>query len=151
VADEVRKLAERTTKATNEIAQMIHAVQEGTRLAVGAMHTGTKEVSMGVTATCEAGGVLHEIVEISDRVGEMVNHIASATTQQLNATEDMSHSTETIAGIAAVAATGSREATQALEDLTTLVAEIRQQMEQFQLESNGDARKPSAWAAGAGL
>jgi methyl-accepting chemotaxis protein len=157
VADEVRKLAERTTKATNEIAQMIHAVQEGTRLAVGAMQAGTKEVSLGVTATCEAGGVLHEIVEISDRLGEMVNHIASAAIQQLNATQDMSRSTEAIAGIAAVAATGAHEATQALEDLATLATEIRQQIGQFQLESKGDtgkpglAKTPSAWAAGAGL
>jgi methyl-accepting chemotaxis protein len=157
VADEVRKLAERTTKATNEIAQMIHAVQEGTRLAVGAMHTGTKEVSMGVTATCEAGGVLHEIVEISERVGEMVNHIATAATQQLNATQNMSRSTEAIAEIAAVAATGSLEATSALEDLANLAADIQRQVGNFRLDSKKCAVKPelakipSAGAAAAGF
>src|SRR5271157_2167021 len=54
VADEVRKLAERTTGATNEIAQMIHAVQEGTHQAIAAMQAGTKEVELGVAATRNA-------------------------------------------------------------------------------------------------
>jgi len=153
VADEVRKLAERTTKATSEIAQMIHAVQEGTRLAVGAMQTGTKEVELGVAATRSAGSSLREIIEISDRVGEMVNHIATAAGQQLSATDDMNRSTERIAEIAVVAANGALEATQALEDLANLAVEIQGQVGQFQLESKADAQEPGpaqkSWGRGA--
>jgi methyl-accepting chemotaxis protein len=156
VADEVRKLAERTTKATNEIAQMIHAVQEGTRLAVAAMQAGTKEVGLGVVSTSEAGAALHEIIEISDRVGEMVSHIASAATEQAGATTEMNRSAECIAGIAAVAATGAFEATKALEDLTNLAAEIQRQVGQFRLDFKGTAsapgraRQPLARSAAAG-
>ncbi len=43
VADEVRKLAERTTKATKEIADMIRTVQDETKVAVVAMEEGTKQ------------------------------------------------------------------------------------------------------------
>jgi len=139
VADEVRKLAERTTTATNEIAQMIHAVQEGTRQAVAAMQAGTKEVDLGVVATHEAGTALHQIIEISDRVGEMVTHIAEASAQQLSATDDMNQSAERIAGIAAVTASGAVEATQALEDFAKLAAEIQHQVGCFRLESDSGA------------
>jgi methyl-accepting chemotaxis protein len=155
VADEVRKLAERTTTATNEIAQMIHAVQEGTRQAVEAMQGGTKEVDLGVKATHEAGGALREIIEISDQVGEMVDHIAEASTQQSAATDEMNQSAERIAGIAAVTATGAIEATQALEDFSNLAAEIQRQVGRFRLESKPDTALPTvtpkARAAAAGF
>jgi methyl-accepting chemotaxis protein len=47
VADEVRALAERTTKATKEIALMIKAIQNETAGAVGAMGEGVNEVERG--------------------------------------------------------------------------------------------------------
>ncbi len=142
VADEVRKLAERTSKATNEIAQMIHAVQEGTRLAVAAMQAGTKEVELGVAATHEAGTALREIIDISDRVGEMVTHIATAASEQANATHYMNQSAGSIADIAVTTATGAVEATQALNDLANLAGEIQAQVGQFRLESKADAAEP---------
>jgi len=155
VADEVRKLAERTTTATNEIAQMIHAVQEGTRQAVAAMQGGTKEVDLGVAATQQAGAALHEIIEISDRVGEMVAHIAEASAQQVSATDEMNQSAERIAGIAAVTATGALEATQALDDFARLAAKIQQQVGGFRLESDSGGAQPRTMAkarpAAAGL
>ena len=43
VADEVRKLAERTGKATKEIATVIESVQKGTNEAVYSMEAGTQE------------------------------------------------------------------------------------------------------------
>jgi len=155
VADEVRKLAERTTGATKEIAQMIHAVQEGTHQAVAAMQAGSKEVELGVAATREAGSALREIIEVSDRVGEMVGHIAAAATEQLSATGDMKRTAETIADIAVTTATGALQATKALEDLANLAAEIQGQLSQFRLESKDGAAEPepaqSSRAAAAGF
>jgi methyl-accepting chemotaxis protein len=135
VADEVRKLAERTTGATKEIAQMIHDVQEGTQQAVAAMQGGTGEVERGVVSTREAGDALRQIIEISDRVGEMVTHIATSAIEEAAATEQMQRSTERIAEIATVSATGALEATKAAESLAELGIEIRRQVGQFQLQA----------------
>jgi len=142
VADEVRKLAERTTAATKEITQMIEGVQEGTRLAVSAVQAGTREVELGVAATREAGGSLREIIDISDRVGEMVTHIATAALQQASATQDVNQSTEQIASIAAVSATAATEATKALEDLANLAADIQRQVGQFRPETDAHSAPP---------
>jgi methyl-accepting chemotaxis protein len=48
VADEVRKLAERTSKATNEINQMIAAVQDKARDAVSIMELGASGMEEGL-------------------------------------------------------------------------------------------------------
>jgi hypothetical protein len=46
VADEVRKLAERTSKATKEITQMIQNIRTETHRAVKATQAGTKQVEL---------------------------------------------------------------------------------------------------------
>ena len=55
VADEVRKLAERTTKATKEIAGMIKKIQADTTGAVQSMEEGTQEVERGIELADKAG------------------------------------------------------------------------------------------------
>ena len=62
VADEVRKLADRTTKATDEIAESIKAIQAETGEAVQRMNAGTQQVSTGVESATEAGKSLQKIV-----------------------------------------------------------------------------------------
>ena len=58
VADEVRKLADRTTKATEEVAESIKAIQTETEQAVGRMDAGTTEVQKGVELAGQAGDSL---------------------------------------------------------------------------------------------
>jgi len=153
VADEVRKLAERTTSATKEIAGMIRGVQDGTRVAVEAIRDSNQEVDRGVSATREAGMSLREIIEISDRVGEMVSHIATSTMQQASATEDVNRSTEKIAEIATASANGARETNRALEDLARLAEDIQNQVGRFKLERAEEvvACEPPMRARAAGM
>ena len=154
VADEVRKLAERTVTATKEITDMISGVQSGTQAAVAAMKAGTREVSLGVTATQQAGDCLREIIAISDQVGEMVAHIAASAMQQASATEDVNQSTTKIADIAAASASGAVQATKALEDLARLAEDVQRQIGQFRLMRDGsDAQAqhgPRTFGAAAG-
>ncbi len=132
-AYDVRKLADRTAHATKEITQMIHGVQQGTRQAVAAMHSGSKEVELGETAAVEARASLQEIIEISDTVGEMVAHIATAANEQLGTTEEVSQSAERIAEIAVTTANSATEATKAMDDLARLAGDIEKQVGQFRM------------------
>lgn len=143
VADEVRKLAERTSKATKEIADMIRNIQVETKNAVTAMEAGTKEVELGVESTTMAGAALHEIIETNEHVGDMIAHIATAATEQSAATEQINGSIDQIAKITAVGAGAMQQTNQALEDLSALAQSLQQLVRQFRLSANehaGDAR-----------
>ncbi|MFK7789321.1 MAG: methyl-accepting chemotaxis protein, partial [Phycisphaeraceae bacterium] len=75
VADEVRKLADRTTKATEEIAGSIQAIQDETTVAVDKMNAGTEEVTTGVEKAEQAGEALKQIVASAQDVSAMVQSI----------------------------------------------------------------------------
>jgi methyl-accepting chemotaxis protein len=85
VADEVRKLADRTTKATEQIAGSISAMQSQTVAAVTKMQAGTDQVGAGVGMVREAGDSLGTIVTSAEHVAGMVNEIAASTREQLEA------------------------------------------------------------------
>ncbi|HXZ11183.1 MAG TPA: methyl-accepting chemotaxis protein [Candidatus Sulfotelmatobacter sp.] len=144
VADEVRKLAERTSKATKEIAQMIQAIQEETKSAVTAMEGGTKQVESGVEMTTQAGSSLHEIIQSAEQVGEMVTHIATAATEQSSATEEVNTNIEQIAKITAETAEGAQQSAKACHDLSNLALDLQNIVGQFKIGTNGGSHKPAS-------
>lgn len=81
VADEVRKLAERSSKATEEIADLINGIQSGVTETVSAMQKGTKEVEGGYDLANKAGESLDEILARSKEVGIQVEQISNAAQQ----------------------------------------------------------------------
>ena len=135
VADEVRKLAERTTTATKEIAQMIKNIQDETKIAVSAMEAGTKQVEEGVSSTAKAGDSLKEIIHMSEEVGEMITHIATAATEQSSATEQVNTNMEQIAKLVKESAIGAQQSAKACQDLSGLALDLQKMVGNFKLES----------------
>jgi methyl-accepting chemotaxis protein len=135
VADEVRKLAERTTTATKEIAQMIKNIQDETKAAVSAMEAGTKQVEDGVKSTAQAGDSLKEIIQMSEQVGEMITHIATAATEQSSASEEINKNAEQIAELVKESATGAQQSAKACQDLSGLALALRNMVGNFKLDS----------------
>ncbi|MCB2791883.1 hypothetical protein KQ881_14960, partial [Listeria monocytogenes] len=58
VADEVRQLAERTSKSTKEIADMIGRIQTGTRSVIDDMQHSQEQARRGVELANEAGAAI---------------------------------------------------------------------------------------------
>ena len=133
VADEVRKLAERTTTATKEIAQMIQAVQNETRLAVVAMETGTRQAEEGVQTTTEAGEALKAIILNSEQVGDQIMHIASAATEQSAATDQINSSMSQIADLMRESSTGARHSAEACHELADLALALQRIITHFKI------------------
>jgi methyl-accepting chemotaxis protein len=135
VADEVRKLAERTTKATKEIAHMIETVQSETRVAVQKMEAGTKQVEAGVATTARAGASLDEIIGAAQQVGDMIAQIATATAQQTSTAEQVNSNVEQIARIAHESASGAEQAAKACQDLSNLALDLQQLVGRFKMDN----------------
>jgi methyl-accepting chemotaxis protein len=146
VADEVRKLAERTTKATKEIAEMIQSVQSETRGAVEKMQSGTQQVEKGVEVTAKAGDSLKQIIGQAEHVGEMVTHIATAATEQSSATEQVNANMEQINKLVAESAEGAQQSATACEQLSSLALELQNLVSRFKLgqQTAGGATRVSA-------
>ena len=137
VADEVRKLAERTTTATKEIAQMIKTIQDETKAAVIAMEEGTKQVEDGVKSTGQAGDALKEIIHMSEQVGEMITHIATAATEQSSASEEVNTNMDQIAKLVKESAVGAQQSAKACQDLSGLALDMQKMVSNFKLGSDG--------------
>jgi hypothetical protein len=75
VADEVRALAERTTKATKEIVQMIKTIQNETADAVKAMDEGVNEVERGSSDAAKSGTALSEILAQINAISMEIHQI----------------------------------------------------------------------------
>ncbi len=147
VADEVRKLAERTSKATKEIAEMIKSIQAETSNAVQAMASGTSQVAEGVATTNEAGRALADIIRVAEQVGDMVAQIATASTQQSSATEQINTTVEQIAKITQESAAGSQQSARACQELSSLALDLQNVVRQFRLADGPDAPSGHSSAA----
>ena len=117
VADEVRKLADRTTKATEEIAVSIKAIQTETSEAVRRMETGTEQVNTGVVTATQAGDALQQIVAKAQDVAGMIQSIAAAAEEQSTASEQVAHNIEKVSAVTEQTAQGTTQAAQAASQL----------------------------------
>lgn len=136
VADEVRKLAERTTKATKEIASMIKAIQSDTTGAVSSMEEGTRKVSGGINLADKAGTSLREIVEVSQQVMDMVAQIAAASEEQSSASEQISKNVEAISTVTNETGAGTQQIARSAEDLNQLTQHLLNLVAEFKLAAD---------------
>jgi methyl-accepting chemotaxis protein len=150
VADEVRKLAERTTKATKEIAGMIKQIQGETSGAVSAMEEGTKEVEQGKELADKAGVSLKQIVEVSQQVTDMVAQIAVASEEQSSASEQISKNVEAISTVTGETANATQQISRAAEDLNRLTENLQQLVGKFRLSKSSGEHASSSSGKSAG-
>jgi methyl-accepting chemotaxis protein len=137
VADEVRKLAERTTKATKEIANMIKTIQKETLEAVNSMNQGTEEVEKGTALANKAGDVLKEIIEGAQKVTDVAVQVAAASEEQSNSSEQISRNVEGISNVTRETSTGINQIARAAEDLSRLTVNLQELVFKFKVSSNG--------------
>jgi methyl-accepting chemotaxis protein len=156
VADEVRKLAERTTKATKEIAQMIENVLSETGAAVTQMQNGTKQVEEGVETTGKAGTSLEQIITAAEQVGDMITQIATAAAEQTSTAEQINSNVEQIARITGESTGSAQQSAQACQGLSNLALDLQQLVARFTLDRShgrGGAShgRPSGKSGGASV
>jgi len=118
VADEVRALAERTTKATKEIATMIKAIQSETQSAVNSMSEGVDEVKRGTLETTRSGEALEDILNKINDLTMQISQVATAAEEQTATTQEITNNIQMITDVVNRNVENAHSTTQA----TTLLA-----------------------------
>ncbi|MGH8488193.1 MAG: methyl-accepting chemotaxis protein, partial [Gammaproteobacteria bacterium] len=90
VAEEVQRLAERSTKATKEIAARVKSIQADTTDAVVAMEQSTNRVVEGTKLSVAVNQALLDIQNVTPRLANLVQSISVATQKQTEIAEQVS-------------------------------------------------------------
>jgi methyl-accepting chemotaxis protein len=152
VADEVRKLAERSSRETKAIAELIGQVQAGTSNAVSAMQAGAGKVEAGAEKADQAGKALVEILGAVEATVRQVTEIAASAQEMANAsrtvvdamqsisavveentaaTEEMSAQSGQVAGSIQSIAAVSEEQSASTEEVSASTEEMSAQVEEM--------------------
>ncbi len=141
VADEVRKLAERTTKATKEIAGMIKQIQRDTEEAVITMDQGTIEVDKGIVLADKAGISLKQIIEGAQEVVDLSTQVAAASEEQSATAEEISKNIESISSVTQQSSAGVQQIARAAEDLNRLTDSLQNIVAKFKIGNDVSIEK----------
>mgnify|MGYP000484880766 CR=1 FL=1 len=131
VADEVRKLAERTTKATKEIAMMIKKIQAETEKAVFSVNAGNKEVEEGKKLAEKAKDSLKNIIDKANEVVDIANQVAAASEEQSATIEQISKNIENISNVTNQSANEIHQVAKTVEELNRLIDELKNTVQIF--------------------
>lgn len=134
VADEVRKLAERTTKATKEIAETIRTIQQEAKEADISMAEAGESVKSGMKLTEEVSVTLDEILEVNEKVSSLVNQVAAASEEQSATAEEISRNIESISSVTQESAAGTEQIARTAEDLNQLTNNMQSLVAKFKLK-----------------
>lgn len=133
VAQEVRKLAEKSRESSEQIAELLTGIADGTKHAVLAMEGGAVEVKAGTEIAAEAGTAFQRIVGSIQHVSFQVQEVSAASEQMSAGSEQIAASLEELARIAKTAsentqnvAASSEEQLAAMEDIAGSASNLRQ-------------------------
>ncbi|MCL6471999.1 MAG: hypothetical protein K6T91_04225 [Firmicutes bacterium] len=140
VADEVRKLAERSARATGEIAELIKGIQDETMQAVEAMQRGTSEVEAGSELAHHAGTAIEEMMASIRQVIMQIASVSESAEQMAFASNQVSQAIDQIAAISQENSASAEEVASSTGSLVNAVSSIAASAE----ESAASAEEVSA-------
>jgi methyl-accepting chemotaxis protein len=148
VADEVRKLAERTTKATKEIATMINRIQHDTKQAVMTIERGTSEVERGMGLVDDAGRAFTVTTENASRGIEAYSQIASTRERHSREINELAQSVEHITSMVSEGVEMTHHIEHSLESLAALAQELQHLLSRFVFTDSDVKGQISSGSAG---
>ncbi|CAB1127659.1 putative Methyl-accepting chemotaxis protein [Candidatus Hydrogenisulfobacillus filiaventi] len=158
VADEVRKLAERAARATDEIAELVHGIQNGVESSVETMGRGRSAVEEGqrlardahqaldameqaIQRVTEEIGTLVEtsggLEERRDLVAERVQQITRTARENSQASQEMAAASNSVSDILQGLAAISEETAASTEEVAASTHDMAATMEQLEGQANG--------------
>jgi methyl-accepting chemotaxis protein len=126
VADEVRKLAERSAKATKEIADLIKGIQRETQQAIESTRQGDEAIQAGTRLSTEAGRSLEQIVASVTTVTRLMSQITDATQEQSTASGQITQAADHMSKLTGQVSGATREQARSSEQIIRAVDHMNQ-------------------------
>jgi methyl-accepting chemotaxis protein len=133
VADEVRTLASRTQQSTEEIENMIDALQSNADNAVVVMNSNTELAQETVELANSAGQALVEITHSIETINSMNEQIATAAEEQSQVAEEINRNIVNINDVAQTTAEDSNKTAQSSDELTGLAVQLKELTSRFKV------------------
>jgi len=133
VAEQVRELAERSSKATNDISQLVQTIQSETQDAVSAMERGTLEVERGTKLADQASRALEEIRSVVQQSTELIQEISLAAKQQDIASSGVVSAMTEVSQIAKQSLLGSKQSAQLAMRLNAITQQLARSVSRFRI------------------
>lgn len=133
VADEVRALAHRTQQSTQEIEQMVGAIQSGTSNAVQSMKQTSSQAQNTLQMAHGAGDVLEKITSSLGQINERNLMIATAAEEQAQVAREVDRNLISIRDLSSETSEGSNQTAIATSELSTLATDLSRLTKQFRV------------------
>ncbi|CAD5201512.1 methyl-accepting chemotaxis protein [Pseudomonas sp. FEN] len=131
VADEVRALAHRTQQSTQEIEQMITAIQSDSGQAVEAMNTSKELATKSLDVAQEASSSLDQIASAITQINERNLLIATASEEQAHVAREVDRNLVSIRELAAQSSAGASQTASACNEMSKLAIDLNQLVNRF--------------------
>ncbi|HBT04060.1 MAG TPA: hypothetical protein DEA54_04595 [Thermodesulfobacterium commune] len=129
VAGEVRKLAEKTIKATEDIANRILAVQQESKNSMKNMDATVEKVGEALSALTKIKSVLESIAQSSIQVRDAINQIAAATEEQSVASNEVAQAAIQSSQLALEVKALNEKVVEEIETLKNVILELNKAVE----------------------
>lgn len=126
VADEVRKLAKKSSKAAEQITEIIQGMQEATAFSV-------KAVEKGVASNHQSAKAFEKIIEMIHQTANKVTEIAGASEEQAAQSGEVLSFIENITAATEEATASSKETAATAQALADLAEELHQSVAVFKV------------------
>jgi twitching motility protein PilJ len=134
VAEEVGQLAARSAAATQEIEQIVDAIQRGTSDVVQAMDLGTTQVVEGTRLVSDAKQSLTQILDVSHQIDQLVKSISDATVLQVQTSQMIRERMQDIAHVSQQTSTSSRLVSSSLHQTVEIARELEESVATFKVD-----------------
>ncbi|HHG4505737.1 methyl-accepting chemotaxis protein [Pseudomonas aeruginosa] len=133
VADEVRLLAQRTQQSTQEIEQMVGALQQEAASTVQTMQDSTTLAQSTVQLAEAANACLDDITDTIAAINEQNVLIASAAEEQAAVAHEVERNLTNIRDLSAQTAAGASQTSASSQDLSRLAVDLHSVVASFRL------------------
>ncbi|WP_372598390.1 methyl-accepting chemotaxis protein [Amphritea sp.] len=132
VADEVRTLAQHTNNSTNEIQNMVEALQKSSTVVMSSLEQNRTQVDAGVKLSKQAENSLIAILDKLKALSEMNQSIAVITGEQQRAALGVDENVQTVHQLASNVESHAADSRQINQTLSTMAETLRQHLSEFQ-------------------